>query len=63
MCGARKKSYEFMLDFLLIVSTDAASPSLERSYVELLKGACVPPGLFSLHISKVTHATFTHLCL
>ncbi|ONM23400.1 putative replication protein [Zea mays] len=45
------------------VSTDATSSSLERSYVELLKGACVPPGLFSLHISKVTHATFTHLCL
>ncbi|KAL5682196.1 hypothetical protein ACJX0J_008581 [Zea mays] len=31
--------------------------------MRLLKGACVPPGLFSLHISKVTHATFTHLCL
>jgi hypothetical protein len=52
-----------MLDFLLIVSADAASPPLERSYVELLKGACVPPGLFSLHTSKVVHTTFTHLCL
>jgi hypothetical protein len=38
-----KKSYEFMPDLLLIVSTDAASPPLERSYVELLKGAYVPP--------------------
>ena len=38
-----KKSYEFMVDLLLIVSTDAASPPLERSYVELLKGAYVPP--------------------
>jgi hypothetical protein len=46
-----------------IVSTFAASPPLERSYVELLKGACVPPGLLSLHIPKVIHAAFTHLCL
>jgi hypothetical protein len=38
-----KKSYEFMPDLLLIVSTDVASSPLERSYVELLKGVCVPP--------------------
>ncbi|KAL5674400.1 hypothetical protein ACJX0J_018706, partial [Zea mays] len=30
--------------------------------MRLLKGACVPPGLFSLHTSKVIHTTFTHLC-
>jgi hypothetical protein len=43
-----KKSYEFMPDLLLIVSTDAASPPLEQSYVELLKGAYVPPAYIIL---------------
>eukprot|EP00267_Zea_mays_P047729 XP_020400216.1 uncharacterized protein LOC109942549 [Zea mays] len=31
------KAYEILLAFLLIVSTDGASPPLERSYIELLK--------------------------
>ncbi|AQK88970.1 putative replication protein [Zea mays] len=34
---ALKKVYEILLAFLLIVSTDGASPPLERSYIELLK--------------------------
>ncbi|ONM28451.1 putative replication protein [Zea mays] len=34
---ALKKAYEILLAFLIIVSTDGASPPLERSYIELLK--------------------------
>jgi hypothetical protein len=60
---ALKKVYEILLAFLLIVSTDGASPPLERSYIELLKGTCVPPRLFSLHVPRVIHAAFTHICL